>query len=221
MINDTKIQKDVVDELDWEPSINAADIGVTVKNGVVTLSGHIPSYAQKRTAEEVAFRVKGVTAVAEEIEVRLSGDKKRTDADIASAALEAISWHEYLSKDDFKITVENGRVSIEGEVDWQYQRKSVYGAIRTLTGVKFVINRVKVRPHASTSKVKENIRKALNRMAVEDAASITVDVQDGVVRLGGSVRSWAEQKSAELAASAAPGVVEVVDNIRIKPHALV
>ena len=214
--SDIILQQDVIDELDWEPRVDAANVGVTVKDGIVTLSGYLPSYAEKRAAEQAAQRVSGVKAVAEEIEVRLPSSKKRTDADIARAVVDAIRWHVYLPEDQLKVKVEDGIVTLDGEVEWKYQKDKTLEAVRPLTGVTGVINRVKVKPHVTPVQIKEKIRRALERTADEEAKRITVEVDGGAVTLGGIVRTWTEWDDAVRAAWSAPGVTKVTNQIKIK-----
>ena len=215
--SDVMLQQDVIDELDWEPSVNAANIGVTVKDGVVTLTGSVPHYAEKRAAEQAALRVSGVKAVAEEIEVRLPSSKKRTDTDIATAVVAALKWHVYLPEDALKVKVEDGIVTLDGEVEWQFQKEKAVDVVRPLTGVRGVFNLIKVTPRVSPAGVKEKIRKALERTADEDAGHITVEVDRGEVTLGGDVRTWVEREDAIRAAWSAPGVRAVTNHIKIKP----
>lgn len=215
--DDFGIQQDVLEELDWEPIINAAGIGVTVKDGVVTLTGSVDSYAEKREAERVALRLKGVTAVANELEVSVKTAGRRSDADIAWAAVNAIKWNVFVPDEMIKVKVEDAWVTLQGEVDWNYQRDRAERAVRPLIGVRGVTNLVKVRPQVSPDDVKGRIRKALDRMALEDAQSITVSVNGSEVTLSGTVRSYGERNEAEKAAWAAPGVTEVHDQIGVKP----
>lgn len=215
--NDVMLQQGVLDELDWEPSVNAADIGVTVQEGIVTLTGYVPSFAEKRAAEQAALRVAGVKAVAEEIKVRLPGTRTRTDAEIARAAVDAITWHVFLQEEQVKVKVQDGIITLEGNVEWQYQKDQAVDAVRTLTGVKGVFNLIKVKPLVTPAGIKEKIRKALERTAHEDAEHITVNVQEDEVTLGGNVRTWSEREDAVRAAWSAPGVTNVKNNIAIRP----
>lgn len=214
---DILLQQDVMDELDWEPSVNAADIGVTVKDGVVTLTGHVPSYAEKRAAEQAALRVSGVKAVAEEVEVRLPSSQKRTDADIAKAVLDAIKWNVYLPEKTLKVKVEEGVVTLEGDVVWQYQRDKALEVVRPLAGVRSIINLIKVKPHITPLGIKDRIYKALERTAEEEAARIMVEVDGGEVTLSGDVRTNVERQDAVRAAWSAPGVTKVINHIRVTP----
>jgi osmotically-inducible protein OsmY len=214
---DVKVQQNVLEELDWEPIVNAADVGVTVKNGVVTLSGSVESYAEKREAERVALRLKGVKAVANELDVRLTASGRRSDAVIAAAALNAIKWNVYLPDEKIKLKVEDSWVTLEGEVEWNYQRDRAEKAVRPLAGVRGVTNLVTVRPRVSPGDIKGRIRKSLDRIALEDSQSITVAVSGSEVTLSGSVHSLAERNEAERAAWAAPGVTSVHDMIMIRP----
>ncbi len=213
----TELQQDVMDELNWEPSLDAANIGVSVDGGIVTLSGYVPSFAEKFAAERAAARVKGVRAVAEEIDVRLPGSNLRTDADIAKVVLDTLRWHTYLPEEKIKVKVEDGWVTLTGEVPWHYQRTSAVNAIRHLTGVKGVYNLLTVKPNVVIGEIKTKIRKALERVAAEDAGHITVDVKGTEVTLGGHVRTSMEQQEAADAAWAAPGVTSVKNETKIQP----
>jgi len=217
MKSDTVLQSDVLDELKWEPAVNAAHIGVSAKDGVISLNGHVSSYGEKYAAVQAAERVYGVKAVANELEVRLVGDTKRTDEDIAAACVSALEAN--YSVPDPKITavVRDGWVTLDGEVEWRYQKDAAERSIRDLTGVKGVANNVKIKPRVSASDVKSKIDAALKRSAEIDARRIGVETRDGKVILHGNVRSWAEREEAQHAAWRAPGVTAVENDIRIAP----
>jgi osmotically-inducible protein OsmY len=212
---DTQIQTDVLAELTWEPRVQPNEIGVAVKDGVVTLTGTVDSYAKKSAAEEAAHRVRGVKAVANDIEVRLFSFLERTDADIAAAAVRALERDAFIPIEKLDVTVSKGWVTMRGEVEWQYQREEAYDAVRRLTGVKGVTNLVVVKPRATPSDLKKKIEDALVRSAELDAKNITVEVDGSKVILKGTVRSWAEKQEAERQAWAAPGVTSVDNRITI------
>ena len=214
-MDDLELKKSVESELNFEPSINAAEIGVAAKNGVITLSGRVPSYWEKIAAERAAARVSGVKAVANELEVRLPGSSERTDEDIAQAAVDSLTWSVLVPQDRIKVKVSKGWVTLEGKVDWQYQKSAAEKAVRKLYGVVGVSNLIEVKPAVSKAEVKSSIEAALKRLAEVDANRIRVDTEDGKVVLSGSVRSWFEREEAERAAWAAPGVRSVEDRIVI------
>jgi osmotically-inducible protein OsmY len=214
---DQDIQRDVLNELKWDARLQPNEIGVAVKDGIVTLTGWVDSLVKKWAAEDAALRVRGVKAVANDIEVRLPASAERTDADIAAAALHALKWDAFVPDDSVKVKVSNGWVTLEGEVEWQYQRDDAEWAVRRLTGVRGVSNLIKVKPQASPSNLKQKIEEALVRSAEMDAQRITVDVDGSKIILGGTVRSWAERQVAERVAWSAPGVTSVENRITVRP----
>ena len=216
MKSDTELQRDVLEELKWEPSVSEKEIGIAAKDGVVTLSGFVESYAQKYAAERAASSVAGVKAVAEELEVRLPSIFARTDTELAHAAVSALKWDIQVPDDKISTTVEKGWIDLKGEVEWQYQKTAAATAVRNLTGVKGVTNLIHVKPRkASSFEVSNKIKDSLRRNAELDASSIVVETKDGTVTLRGSVRSFAERADAEAAAWRAPGVSKVEDNLMI------
>jgi osmotically-inducible protein OsmY len=210
---DHELQKDVLAELRWEQGVEASEIGVAVKDGVVTLTGKVDTYLKKWRAEEAAHRVNGVIAVANDIEVRTIGE--RTDTDIAAAAVHAIKWDASLPADKIQVTVDKGWVTLKGELEWQYQKQEAERVIRRLWGVKGVSNLVTLKPLASPSDLKKKIEDALVRSAQVDAKGITVEVQGSKAILKGKVRSWAERQEAERTAWLAPGITAVDNQITL------
>ena len=214
-ITDEQIQREVLAELSWEPRIKPNEIGVVVKGGVVALTGWVDSYTKRWAAEEAAHRVRGVKAVANEIEVRLPGAAERTDTDIAAAAIQALRSDAFVPADKIDVTVSKGFVTLRGTVDWQFQKEDAEKAVRRLPGVKGVLNSITVKPPMAPSDFKKKIEEALVRSAQTDAQRITVEVHGSKVILRGIVRSWAEKQEAERTAWSAPGVTEVDNRITV------
>ncbi|HUH11586.1 MAG TPA: BON domain-containing protein [Longimicrobiales bacterium] len=214
------LQRDVLDELEWEPSLHSEDIGVTAtEDGVVTLTGFVKSYAEKERAERVAKRITGVHAVANDLRVTLPSAHTRTDTELAQAVLNALKWNVSVPEQRIKVTVKDGWVELDGEVNWQFQRQSAAGTVLPLVGVRGLTNRISVLPSPSPSAVHAKIEAALKRNAELDADQIMVESNAGKVVLKGTVRSWMEREEAEAAAWAAAGVTEVDNHIRIEYRA--
>lgn len=216
MRSDSDIKQDVEDEIRWTPNIDPTDIAVALKNGVVTLTGFVRSYGQKYEAEKAAKRVAGVVGLANDLEVRLPGVDERPDPDIARDAVAAIK-SQLPASEQIKVTVNNGWVTLEGEVEWHYQQQSAEKSVRRLKGVKGVSNLIQLKPSVSPAEVKRKIEEAFRRSAEIDAHRVTVEASNGTITLKGAVRSWAERREAERAAWAAPGVTKVLNQLEINP----
>jgi osmotically-inducible protein OsmY len=211
---DEEIQKDVLAELKWDAQVQPNEIGVSVKDGVVTLTGWVDSYLKKWSAEDAAHRVSGVKAVANDIEVKLANE--RTDPDIAEAAVHALEWDAFVPSSKVQVTVSKGWVTLKGEVEWQYQKQDAERVVRRLTGVRGVTNLITVKPRVTPSELKKKIEDALVRNAEIDANKITVEVQGSKAILKGTVRAWAEKEEAERVAWSAPGITSVENRITVE-----
>ncbi len=215
MKTDTQLQSDVMAELKWDPSFNAAEIGVEVKNGVVTLSGHVDKYAEKWAAERAAQKVTGVKALAIELDVALPGASNRSDGDIARTAENVLEWTTNWPKDLVKVMVEKGWVTLSGELDYEYQRQLASSSVRHLMGVTGVSNQVTIKSKLTSSTVKSDIEAALKRRALTDAQEIMVTVNGSKVTLTGVVHSWSERDMVSDSVWNTPGVTDVNDNISV------
>jgi len=212
-MSDLSLRKAIMEELEFQPQIDAASIGVAVENGVVTLTGHVSSYEQKVCAEHAVKGIKGVRAVAEEIQVRLHKGAGTADDTIASRALSIINWSADVPATAVKVIVQNGWITLEGQVDWQYQKETVEKAVRKLSGVLGVDNRLTLSPRVDIVDIRKRIEDALKRNAEVDAKDIHVRVDGDVVRLDGKVHLWRERKLVERAAWSVPGVTRVEDHL--------
>jgi osmotically-inducible protein OsmY len=216
IMSDLQLRKDVLDELEYEPSVNAAHIGVAVDKGIVTLSGHVSNYAEKTVAVTVVRRVKGVRAIADEVEVRYPSDKKTADDEIAKRAIDILSWDTMIPRDSIQVTVRDGLVTLSGNVDWYYQKTVAEEDVRKLSGVRDVIDNIEIRPRIRADDVKRKIEDALRRHAEVEARLVRVTVVDNdKVLLEGKVDNWDERRAVEMAAWSAPGVRLVEDRLTI------
>jgi len=215
MINELQLRQDILDELEFEPSVNAAHIGISVDAGVASLTGHVSSYAEKLAAVAAVRRVKGVRAIADELEVRFSSTKKTADDQIAKRAADILAWDTMVPTGSIQITVRDGWVTLAGDVDWYYQKRAAEDDIRKLSGVAGVTNNIAIKPAVQAREVKEKIESALKRSAEIEAESIRVIVDGSRVVLEGKVHDWKERYAIENAAWSAPGVEQVEDRLTI------
>jgi osmotically-inducible protein OsmY len=214
-MKDAQLQQDVQNELNWDPSLHAEQIGVAVKDGVVTLSGMLTSYAEKLSAEKAAKRVRGVCAVAEDIEVKVATSMKRNDTEIARAAVDALTWNVEVPQERIKLKVEDGWVTLEGEVDWAYQRTAALRAVSNMIGVRGVTNLISLKRRVETAEIQRRINEAFRRNAELEAEKIRIETADGKVKLYGKVHSWQQHDEATQIAWSAPGVMNVEDHLTI------
>jgi len=217
MKSDRDIERDVKEELEWNPDLEASDIAVSVKDGVVTLAGFVKSYTDKYEAETAAKRVAGVSGVANDLEVRLPSIDERPDPDIARDAVAALKSQLPISSEHIKVVVKHGWVTLEGQVEWQYQKNTAESAVRRIKGVKGVSNMILLKPRVEPSEIKQKIQQAFKRNAEVDANRIVVETKGSEVILKGTVRSWIEREEAERVAWSAPGVTRVEDRIVVSP----
>ena len=215
MREDLKLQQRVIDELDFEPQVDPAHIGISVRDGVVTLSGHVSSFVEKFAAERAVRRVKGVKAVAQELEVRLASEAKTADDEIAARAVKILNWDALVPHGRIAVKVERGIVTLGGQVDWHHQRAEAETDVRKLNGVVAVINDITLTPRIEAEDVRAKIRAALERNAEVEANNVTISVSGGKVTLGGRVNAWTEREAIERAAWSAPGVTQVDDRIEL------
>jgi osmotically-inducible protein OsmY len=210
---DTQIQTDVFDELKWEPGIDHEQIGISVANGVVSLTGTVRSYAEKLLAEKTVRRIRGVRAIAEELQVRYDWEPKKSDSEIAKRVADIFEWDPLIPHNRIEVTVENGAVKLVGKVDWNYQRDLAVEDAAKITGVTRIDNRLEVTSPVTTSDIRHRIEQAFERQADLEAERISVEAHGGKVILSGSVSSWNKRNSAERAAWAAPGVTQIEDKL--------
>lgn len=216
MKTDIQIQKDVMEELEWEPYLNSSEIGVAVKNGVVTLSGTLNSFSKKIALEKAVKRVKGVRAIAEDVEVNVTPALSKTDSEIADAVLHTLKWQTTIPDEDIYVKVEDGIVKLEGQTDWDFQRNSAKTVIENLSGVRSVINLITLKPSLNSGDIHQQINAAFERNARIDSGKIDVIVEGTTVILQGKVRSFAEKDDAETAAWLAPGVTSIENNLEVE-----
>jgi osmotically-inducible protein OsmY len=214
-MTDQTVKQNVLDELSWEPSIQAAHIGVTARDGVVTLTGHVDSYAEKVAAEHAAERIFGVKAVAQELEVRYPFTPAEGDDDVAKRVLQTLSWDMFVPRDKVKVKIEKGYVTLSGDLDWQYQRESAEHAVRRLSGVVGVSNQIVIKPTVKAADVRDKIKAAFGRSSEIDADDITITTDGGKVTLSGQVKTYHERFLAQSKAWSAPGVTQVEDLLTV------
>jgi len=215
MKTDSELKTDVVAEFAWDPAVSPTAIGVAVKDGVVTLTGHLDTYAEKEAVARAVRRVEGVQAVALELDVRLSPQHQRSDTDIATSAELALKWHASVPAEAVRLTVDHGWVTLQGEVDWEFQRRSIENTIRPLKGVVGISNEIKLRERPQAADISRQIEDALKRQATREAHRIHVAIDGSTVKLTGAVHSWHEREAAQGVAWSAPGVRSVVNELRV------
>ena len=215
MKTDVELKTDVTAELAWDPAVKSTAIGVAVRDGVVTLSGHLETFAEKHAAARALRRVAGVKAIALELDVKLAPDHKRSDTDIAAGAEEALKWNTLVPLESIRLTVDHGWVTLQGDVEWDYQRRSVEKAIRPMMGVVGISNEITLRAGPKVADLSRKIEQALTRQATREAKHIQVDVDGTTVKLSGTVHSWQERNAAQGVAWSAPGVNTVINDLRV------
>jgi osmotically-inducible protein OsmY len=221
MKTDAQIQKDVMDELNWEPRLKASEIGVSVDDGIVCLAGFVENYSQKLNAEKSIQKITGVRGLVNNINVKLTHDGQKNDLEIAEAVANAMKWNTTIPDQEIKVKVENGWVTLNGEVEWDFQRQAAHKESAKLLGVRGVINNISLKPRATVNDVKSKILKSFERNAVLDAKGIKVDVNGSKITISGTVHSWEERSDAEIAAWSAPGVTDVNNKIEVRELASV
>ncbi|MDL2337768.1 MAG: BON domain-containing protein [Pseudomonadota bacterium] len=216
MKTDAQIKADVTRELEWDTSINSSNVGIAVNHGIVTLSGHLDTYAEKYAIERAVQRVEGVKAVAIELDVKLAPDHKRSDSEIAQAIETAFKWHVFIPGDRIRVKVERGWVTLNGEVDWEYQRAATEKNVRPVMGVVGVTNQITLKAQIPPSDITHRIQEALKRHAEREARNVEVSVNGSIVTLRGKVDSWPERMAAQGATWSAPGITQVVNELRVE-----
>lgn len=215
MKTDADLQRDVIAELSWDPAVDATSIGVAVKDGVVTLTGHLNTFAEKHAAARAVRRMAGVKAIALEIDVRLAPDHRRSDTDIATSAEQALKWNTLIPADAVKLSVDRGWITLRGDVEWDYQRRAIEKAIRPLMGVVGISNEITLRVKPKLDNLHHKIEEALTRQAIREARHIKIGVDGTTVTLTGQVHSWHEREAAQWVAWTAPGVRAVINELRV------